>query len=482
MSFAAVVLIVNTVIAVVVAAYLVKHRSRSPARPLLITTGAVVVWMTAYAAEITVASLSAKVLWANIQFVGIGIAPAAWLESSRRMVGRRKMGRARIAFHTIVPTIAVVLAFPSDFHNVFRGEPTLYRSMGMVLIDADYRWFHNTLFVPYQYVVYLSGLFVIIESLSEAHRGFRTGYFLLITGMLFPWVGGALYVLAIPPFVNLNPTSLALMVTLSVYLFVLRREHLLDISPIGRSQVFETLQEGVVVLDVRGRIVDINPTAAELLPELRSTDSRDVLGLPFRGLVAEHVPLVLLADGVQESEAAFAIERESGPSYYLVSPTIVTDEAGGTRGRALTITDITRATLLVQSLKAERTNEGSASEPRLNRRDFVRRVEYEIQRSAEFARPLSIALLRLRVGGSEPVRHALERRLEEHCGRIFRLSWLTPDELAVLLPERDEDTARDIVMKSLDDSASLAAVHGGVCRIGLTPEEFLHRVRQAVGD
>ncbi len=482
MSVAAAVLLANTVIAVMVVAFLLKHRSRSPARPLLITAGAVMVWTVGYAAEISVASLGAKLMWANIQFIGIGVLPAAWLESSRRMVGRPKMGRVRLALHTVVPVVAIVLAFTSDFHDVFRGQPTLYRSMGMTLIDADYRWFHNILFVPYQYVVYLAGVVVIIESMSEAHRGFRSGYILLITGMMFPWIASALYVLQVPPFVNFNPTSLFLMVTLSVYLFVFRREHLLDISPIGRSQVFETLQEGVVVLDVRGSIVDINPTAAELFPELRSTDGRDVLGRSFRELVAEHVPLVLLADGVQESEAAFAVEREGEPSYYLVSPTTINDTAGSMRGRALTITDITRATLLVQSLKGEHTSEGTATEPRLNRRDFIRRVEYEIQRSAEFARPLSIALVHLQTNRTEPLRHALERRLSEQCGRVFRLSWLTPDELAVLLPERDEKEARDVVEKSLGDSAVLKAVYGGICRVGLTPEEFLHRVRQAVRD
>lgn len=480
MSIAALILIANTVIAVVIAAFLVKHRSRAAAAPLLLTSGAVMLWMLGYAAEITVASLSAKLLWANVQFIGIAILPVAWLESTRRMVGRRNMGLVGIVLHAVVPAITIVLAFTSQLHVVFRGTPTLYRSIGMVLVDADYRWFHNLLFVPYQYVIYLSGLVVIVESLSEAHRGFRRGYVLLLIGMLLPLVGSALYVLSVPPFVNFNPTSLFLMVTLSIYLFVFRREHLLDLAPIGRSQVFERLQEGVVVLDMRGRIVDINPTAVQLLPELRATDDRGVLGLPFRELVAEHLPLVLLAEGVQESEAAFAVERENGPSYYLVNPTMVTDEAGSARGRALTITDVTHATLWVQSLKSERTNDGSWAEQRLNRRDFLRRTAYEIQRSAQFSRPLSMALVQLRADPTEESKRSLQRRLVEHCGRVFCLSWLTPDEAAVLLPERDETWTRDVFAKSLGELATLKAVHGEVSHTRLTPEEFLHRFRQVI--
>lgn len=480
MSIAAIILIANTIIAVMVVAFLVKHRSRAPAGPLLLTAGAVMLWMLAYAAEITVASLQTKLLWANVQFIGIAILPVAWLESTRRMVGRRNMGTAGIVLHAVIPTITIILAFSSELHTVFRGTPTLYQSLGMVLVNADYGWFHNVLFVPYQYVIYLSGLVVIIESLSEAHRGFRRGYVLLLIGMLLPLVGSALYVLAIPPFVNFNPTSLFLMVTLSIYLFVFRRDHLLDLAPIGRSQVFEKLQEGVVVLDMRGRIVDINATAVQLLPELQATDDRGVLGLPFRELVAEHLPLVLLADGVQESEAAFAVERENGPSYYLVNPTMITDEAGSARGRALTITDITHATLWVQSLKSERTSDGGWDEPRLNRRDFLRRTAYEVQRSAQFARPLSMALVHLLTDPTKESRRALQRILVERCGRVFCLSWLTPDEAAVLLPERDEAWTRDVFASSLGELATLKAVHGDVSHTSLTPEEFLHRFRQVV--
>ena len=469
------ILAMNTLVALVLAAVVVRQRDKAPARPFLLALTTIIIWMAGYAAELSAAALSSRLFWANIQFIGIGLAPVAWLETIRRMVGRPAMGPAGIVLHAVVPAVAVVLAFTSDAHEIFRGSPSLYRSMGMLLLDADYQWFHNLVFVPYQYAIYLAGLVIILESMADAHRHFRRGYMLLIAGMTLPWVGGVLYVLSVPPFVNFNPTSLFVLATLVVYLVVLFREDMLDLTPIGRPQIMENLQEGVVVLDTRGRIVDLNPTAVSLLPQLRAHAGAETpIGAPLRDLVAGNVPLVLMADGIERSENAFETEVDGETRYYLVRPTELVDSAGGARGRALSILDITTATRLVHSLQVEQAHrETLAPHPLLNRREFLRRLDHEVQRAGVFQRALSIALLQVEAGEPKAFREELEQQLRRRCDEMFWMAWMSPVELAVLVPEWDQQRIEECIVAALPDHVVLSGVYHEVARPGRTREGFL---------
>ncbi len=386
-----------------------------------------------------------------------------------------------IALHAVIPIATVVLAFTSSAHTVFRGTPELYQSMGLTLVHADYQWFHNFVFVPYQYAVYLSGVVIIIEAMGEAHRRFRTGYLLMIGAMILPWIGGALYALSIPPFVDLNPTSLLLLVTIGVYLTVLQSDDFLDLTPIGRPQIMERLQEGLIVLDRLGRIIDVNPTALNLLPSLAGSDDAALIGHRLRDLVPDHVPLLLLAEGIETDETAFEIDIDGEPRYYLVRPTAITDSAGAFRGRALSVLDITTATLLVQSLQTERQRREQISEEALlNRREFLRRLEHETHRAAAFGRRLSLAILRAEAGQPEEVRSRQEEELRHRCGPVFWMSWMSPEELFVLVPECDRDTLEDTVMESLVEPMMVAAVYSETGRRGLTREEFVLNARRAI--
>ena len=67
------------------------------------------------------------------------------------------------------------------------------------------------------------------------------------------------------PIPGLDPTPFAF--TLSgLLLFVgLFRFRLLDLMPVARATLVESLLDGVLVVDARGRIVDLNPAAWRLL-------------------------------------------------------------------------------------------------------------------------------------------------------------------------------------------------------------------------
>ena len=72
-------LLLAAVISSALALYAWLHRRVPGAQPLMWLMIAVVVWSLAYALELAVHDLSAKITWAKIEYLGIAILPVAWL-------------------------------------------------------------------------------------------------------------------------------------------------------------------------------------------------------------------------------------------------------------------------------------------------------------------------------------------------------------------------------------------------------------------
>jgi len=286
MSILSGVLMITAALSLYLGIYAFARLDRTPARPLFLSVVAIVVWVAGYAMELSSTRLPSVLLWANIQFIGIGLAPVCWFETTRRILGKPRLPASVVAGLLIIPAIAVGLAFTDSYHDLFRGAPALYRTMGLVLLNPDYGWFHNAVFVPYQYLLYGLTVLLLTNSLYAAHPVFRRGYSLLIIGMILPMAGSVVYVLHIPPFAVFNPTPVLLIVTAVTYVVTFTRRKILDIRPIAREQVLDHLNEGVIVFDLENRLVDFNRGARNLFPELKP----ESIGEPFREILPRQIP------------------------------------------------------------------------------------------------------------------------------------------------------------------------------------------------
>ena len=134
-----------------------------------------------------------------------------------------------------------------------------------------------------------------------------------------------------------DPDLLVLVTTFGLYAVVLFRFHVLDPVPAARTAALEQMRDGIVVLDVEGRIVDVNRSAEE------------ALGMPRADLLARPLENVLPVDKASVEDAAedeagaseFSVESGSGRRQYLVETTALEDKRGHELGRLLLLHDVT---------------------------------------------------------------------------------------------------------------------------------------------
>jgi signal transduction histidine kinase len=193
-----------------------------------------------------------------------------------------------------------------------------------------------------------------------------------------PTAANVVYVLEIGPIPAFDATPYAFLAFGILTFGAVVGFRFLESRPVGRSTLFESLSEPVVVLDERNRIVDSNP-AARALPGVDVGPDGDPL--------ADAVPT--LGRAVATGADTVAI----GDRLFDVETNPVTDDRGNQRGRLVLLTDVTdrhRREVALRDLQ-EATN-------RMLERDSVEGVAAVAAAAARRVLGADRAVVRLREG------------------------------------------------------------------------------------
>jgi hypothetical protein len=117
----------------------------------------------------------------------------------------------------------------------------------------------------YMYGAYLGCILMLLANPARMNPLYRSQVGLLVCGSLVPIVGSMLSIslLAGFPARDISPFTFAISSILVAW--ALFRFRLFDLLPIARDVVVESLADAVFVLDLHGRLIDLNPAARQLV-------------------------------------------------------------------------------------------------------------------------------------------------------------------------------------------------------------------------
>lgn len=169
--------------------------------------------------------------------------------------------------------------------------------------------------------------------LAYAGTGARTRHLSrwIVAGGLVPLALNMTYLLGFGP-LEKDFTPLALAVSAGAFALGLARYQFLDLRPIARATLVDDLREGMLVLDARGRIADLNPAM------------RRILGAP-NGLLGQSLADVApaLAEAIAAARAMpFRIGTGSDERHFDLRISPLTDRAGRPSGHLVLLYDVTR--------------------------------------------------------------------------------------------------------------------------------------------
>ncbi len=242
------------------------------------------VWGLSYGAELGALTAGARELWGAAKYVGIVTLAPAWLVFAAQYTGRERiLTPGLLGLLALEPALVLaVLAVPS-LRPLVRSYP-----QGATSAFVQVRLgpvFYSL--VAYSAVLAALGTGLLALTLLRVSTAYRRQSTVLLGAIALVWATNVLATVGVGPFRTVDPTPVALAVAALMLLLGVFRFGLLDLVPIARTMLVETMPDPVLVLDAQGRVIDLNPAAQRVLGRLRPV----LMGVRFEQLLGQPLPV-----------------------------------------------------------------------------------------------------------------------------------------------------------------------------------------------
>ncbi|MHB0878659.1 MAG: PAS domain S-box protein [Anaerolineae bacterium] len=249
-------------------------------------------------------------------FVAVVAIWPAWLVFAIEYTGRHRwLTRRNLALLALPPLAVLALVFTNDYHYLVSTGFTLSETgnfVGYTRAPGPVFFLH----LIFADLCALAGTVLLAQWAVQLPRAHRWHVFWLLSGATAPLVGRLATTIGGLP-VNLPDLSpFVLPLTGLAWAYGLLRFGLYGVVPVARESIFRNATDGVLALDILGRVADANPAAERLLgiavPEVNGRSLREILPqLPVHTDLSQPVetelPLKLVvAEGKRTLEVRFA--------------------------------------------------------------------------------------------------------------------------------------------------------------------------------
>jgi PAS domain S-box-containing protein len=363
----------------VYALYVWRRRRASAGASLTVVLAAAGWWGLAYALELAATNLPTKLLWGDAKWLGVALLPPAWFAFVMQYTRRDRWVNWPVMAALAVPPVAVIvlLAIPAT-HDLVRYYPPEAAADPAEAIAQVGPLFWP--FLVYADLVVWGCTALFVWTLLRLSRLYRRQSLLLIVTLLLPILANLLHNLNVRPFGRVELTPFLLVLTGAVLVWGIFRFRLLDLAPIARSQIFQLMQDAVVVLDPYGRVVDANLAAERLIGQ----PVGQVVGQPLAQLVPAWTTAISHGHGASTSSDTSGDEAIIAGRVYELTVSALPDRQGQPTGDLLIARDVSERRQAERDLRDSLVREQAATG----------RLSAALQREQAAAEQLSDALER----------------------------------------------------------------------------------------
>ncbi len=251
------------------------------------------------------------------------------------------------------PIITLFLVFTNEYHGLvwssyYVSEFTVGLVHPIIYEYGCWFWFFH---LGYSYILLLVGFVLFFDKFLKLKKPQSYQVGVILIGVLLPFLSNIIYVLGLHGLPGLDITRVATSLTGILFVVSIFYWKFLDIIPIARSLLIEKMSDGLVVIDKYDRIVDINPSATNLL-SFKKKES--LLGVEITKILKRNKNFEEVLIMSRESKSNLKQHISIGGSEVDLSIEQLFDNKGCYYGRLLVFRDVTEIRLVEDKLKKEK--------------------------------------------------------------------------------------------------------------------------------
>jgi DNA-binding CsgD family transcriptional regulator len=196
----------------------------------------------------------------HLAYIFVAFLPVFWFLFAWHYGGGRGEGLGRIFLRLgLIPLATSIMAFTNDAHHLLWARYSIVSKGGMTVLVVDgygpWFWVHCV----YSYGLFVAGSFLVLREVFDNLSVYKRQASLVVVAATLPIVLNLAYVLRIFPAQDKDYSSFAIALSGILFSLSISRYRILELNPPPRQLIYESLDDGMIIIDAQDRIVDCNP-------------------------------------------------------------------------------------------------------------------------------------------------------------------------------------------------------------------------------
>jgi PAS domain S-box-containing protein len=293
---------------------------------------------------------TATIFWARMQYIFVTFLPVFWIAFAFEYTGHifwLKPSHFWVLCIIPILTLICVLYDPflqyiwRDFTFVKVGE---YFLVLKVLKYGPWFW----VFTFFSYPTVLGGALALVLPHFKTKNVYQYQSRWITVGAVLPLTVNFIYLSRIIPGLTKDFSPVAYTLAGVCFTIGIFRYQLLDLMPVARATLVDSMSDGVIVLDRSGRVIDINPAARLMF----SIPAKQGIGDTITQLLPDWNEWLAVEniDGEQKKPIEIDFRQNEVKKSYELHLTDVADTGRNPQGKLLIIRDVSERRLAEEAL------------------------------------------------------------------------------------------------------------------------------------
>jgi len=244
---------------------LLRRRNARGATNFILSMCVVTIWSLGNALEMSGTDFSTKIFWANMQYLAYCYSPVTLLALCMQFTGYdRWIQNKKVLWFAVIPTIIITLVWTDGLHGLIRYDLHMDYSGLFPVIAKKYG---PVFFIhaAYSHLLNITAVVLLIRTVFFRNTVYTKQAIALLFGVSLIVIPNILYISGFSPVKRFDITPVFFGPAGLIIAWGIFRYKLFDLVPLARTKVIETMDAGVMVLDLQNRVLDINPAFEKIV-------------------------------------------------------------------------------------------------------------------------------------------------------------------------------------------------------------------------